>query len=95
MSSERLLRLGTEIGKTFSLNNRSSRKLLLSTNNSKSCVLRKLFEHQFDFFATTTFEIIEFSKTLSNFVWTPKGISPISSERECPCLLVQIFPVLF
>ena len=69
MSSERLLRLGTEIGKTFSLNNRSSRKLLLSTNSSKFlCVAQIIRTSSLISLLLPTFEIIEFSKTLSNFV---------------------------
>ena len=93
MSSERLLRLGTEIGKTFSLNNRSSRKLLLSTNNSKSlCVAQIIRTSSLISLLLPTFEIIEFSKTLSNFVWTPKGISPISSRKRVPLFACSNFP---
>ena len=69
MSSERSFKLGTEIGKTFNLNKRSSRKLLSSTKNSKFlCVAQIILTSSFISRLLPTFEIIEFSKTRRSFV---------------------------
>ena len=41
-----------------------------------------------------TLLITEFSKTRSSFVWSPKGISPISSRKSVPLLACSNLPTV-
>ena len=92
-SLDRALRLGTSIGKTFNLNNKSSRKIFSLVSTSKSlCVAQMMRTSNLISFVLPTLDIVEFSNTRSNFVCRAGGMSPISSKNRVPLCACSNLP---